>query len=208
VATKKKATKKTATKTSARAPAAAKKSAAKARAKKPAAPAKKATKAPPKPKARPPVKARPALPPRREGERRHWIVKSEPSVYPWSKMLAEGRTVWDGIRSYEARNNLRAMRVDDLALFYHSGEGREIVGVVRVVDEASPDPAAPGEDWSVVGLAPVRALNAPVSLATLKSRAALAGLELLAKSRLSVSNCSVDDFREILALAGTTLEGA
>lgn len=160
-----------------------------------------------KAKARPPVKARPALEPRRDGERRHWIVKSEPSTYPWSRMLSDGRATWDGIRSYEARNNLRAMRVDDLAFFYHSNDGKEIVGVVRVVGEAREDPTAPGEDWSVVDLAPVRSLNAPVTLATMKATPALSSLELIAKSRLSVTRVSVEEFRQILALAQTTLDG-
>ncbi|MFI5303090.1 MAG: EVE domain-containing protein [Polyangiales bacterium] len=188
MATKKKAkTKKTATKQSAT--------------KRPAA------KPAPRSKARPLAKAKPALAPRRDGERRHWIVKSEPSTYSWTRMLTDGRATWDGIRSYEARNNLRAMRLDDLAFFYHSSDGKEIVGVVRVVGEAREDATAPGEDWSAVDLAPVRALNTPVTLATMKATPALSSLELIAKSRLSVTHVSNEEFRQILALAETSLDG-
>jgi predicted RNA-binding protein with PUA-like domain len=95
--------------------------------------------------------------------RAYWLVKSEPSVYPWSKFVAEGRAVWDGVRNFEARNNLRAMKTGDLALFYHSNEGKSVVGIARVTREAYADPTTDG-DWSVVDLEPVKPLARPVTL--------------------------------------------
>src|SRR5882762_8258428 len=94
----------------------------------------------------------------------HWLVKSEPDVYSWDKLKAEKRAVWDGVRNFEARNNLRAMKQGDLVLFYHSNEGKEIVGVAKVSREAYPDPSAAGEDWSAVELVPVKALTRAVTL--------------------------------------------
>ncbi len=130
-----------------------------------------------------------------------WLVKSEPEVYPWSRLHAEGSVVWDGVRNYAARNHLRAMRVDDLVLFYHSIEGRQIVGVARVLREAFADPTAPGEDWSAVELGPVRSLARPVGLDRLRASPSLAGLMLLRQPRLSVMPLSLDEFAEILRLA-------
>src|SRR4051812_11016473 len=99
--------------------------------------------------------------------RAYWLVKSEPSKYPFSQLVAEGRTHWDGVRNYEARNNLRAMKARDLVLFYHSNEGKEVVGIARVAREAYQDPTT-DEDWSVVDLEPVCALAQPVGLAALR----------------------------------------
>src|SRR5258707_232737 len=93
----------------------------------------------------------------------YWLIKSEPLKYPFSKLLADGETCWDGVRNFEARNNLRAMQVGDLALFYHSNEGKEVVGVARVSRTAYQDPTT-DEDWSAVDFKPVATLNTPVSL--------------------------------------------
>ncbi len=135
--------------------------------------------------------------------RGYWLIKSEPNSYPFTQLVADGRATWDGVRSFQARNNLRAMNLGDWALFYHSNIGKEVVGVAEVVRAAYPDPTAPGEDWSVVDFAPAFPLAAPVSLATVKGDAALAGLQLISHSRLSVVPVSAAHFDRILVLAGT-----
>ena len=91
--------------------------------------------------------------------RAYWLMKSEPFKYPWEQLVRDGSTYWDGVRNYEARNNLAAMKKGDLALFYHSNEGKEVVGIAKVVKEAYPDPTAPGEEWSVVDVAPHKPLK-------------------------------------------------
>lgn len=135
----------------------------------------------------------------------YWLGKSEPSTYPWQKLVADRKTTWDGVRNFEARNNLRAMKKGDLFLFYHSNEGKEIVGIAKVVREAYPDPTAKDGDWSVVDIAPVKALVAPVTLATIKADKKLANMALLKRSRLSVVPVTPAEFQRILELAETTL---
>ncbi len=134
-----------------------------------------------------------------------WLVKSEPYKYAFTKLLAERRTTWDGVRNFEARNNLRAMKVGDLLLFYHSNEGKEIVGIAKVEKSAYPDPTAKDGDWSVVDIAPVKALTVPVSLATIRGDAALAGMALLKRSRLSVVPVTAAELKRVLALGKTKL---
>jgi predicted RNA-binding protein with PUA-like domain len=131
---------------------------------------------------------------------RHWLIKSEPGVYPYEQLEREGKTAWEGVRNFEARNNLRAMKKGDLCLFYHSGEGKEVVGVARVVREAYPDATAKGEDWSAVDVAPVERLGKPVTLAALKADPAFAKMVLVRKSRLSVSPVEKAEFDRILSL--------
>lgn len=135
----------------------------------------------------------------------YWLAKSEPSVYPFQQLLSDRRTAWDGVRSFEARNNLRAMKKGDLVLFYHSNEGKEIVGIAKVVAEAYPDPSADEGDWSAVDLAPVKVLSAPVSLATIKADKKLAQMALLRRSRLSVVPVTPAEFQRLLELGKTTL---
>ena len=135
----------------------------------------------------------------------YWLVKSEPYKYPWRQLVADKKTIWDGVRNFEARNNLRAMKKGDLVLFYHSNEGKEIVGVAAISKEAYPDPSAPGEDWSVVELVPRKALAVPVSLQRIKADKALAGFALLRRSRLSVVPVARAEFSRILELAETKL---
>jgi predicted RNA-binding protein with PUA-like domain len=137
--------------------------------------------------------------------RKHWLVKSEPYKYAFADLVRDGQTMWDGVRNFEARNNLRAMRTGDLLLFYHSNEGKEVVGVARVKREAYPDPTAPGEDWSVVDVEPVAPLAAPVSLETIRSDPELAGIALLSRSRLSVVPVSKAHFDRILKLGKTKI---
>src|SRR5215472_5646666 len=103
-----------------------------------------------------------------QAARGYWLVKSEPGTYSYSRLVEDGRTSWDGIRNFQARNNLRSMKLGDLALYYHSSEGKEIVGVARVARAAYQDPTTT-EDWSAVDLEPVVALRAPVSLAAIKT---------------------------------------
>lgn len=134
-----------------------------------------------------------------------WLMKSEPAKYSFAQLLKDGRTTWDGVRNFEARNNMRGMKKGDLAFFYHSNEGKEIVGVVRVDREAYPDPTAPGEDWSVVEVVPVSYLKAPVSLDVIKSDPSLADIALLKRSRLSVVPVSKPHFDHLLELSKTKL---
>lgn len=136
-----------------------------------------------------------------------YLVKSEPSVYSFAELCRDGQTRWDGVRNYEARNNLRAMRVGDRLLYYHSNEGKQIVGVARVVKAAYPDPTAPGEDWSVVEIAPVVTLNQPVTLATIKAEPRLFEMALVRKSRISVVPVTAAEFALVLKLGATKLPG-
>lgn len=133
----------------------------------------------------------------------HWLAKSEPTVYGWDTFVGEGRTAWTGVRNAEARNNLRAMKLGDLVLYYHSQEGKEIVGVARVVREHYPDPTSPGDPrWLVVDLAPVRALRAPVTLATMKEDPVLKETKLVKHSRISVVPFTAEQYARVLELGG------
>jgi predicted RNA-binding protein with PUA-like domain len=135
----------------------------------------------------------------------HWLVKSEPSAYSWQHLVKDGRTRWEGVRNFAARNNLRAMKSGDLVFYYHSGEGKEIVGVAKVVKEAYADPTAKDGDWSVVDLAPVKAVTKPVDLGALKAEKKLATMALLRRPRLSVSPVTAEEFARILELTETKL---
>ncbi len=118
--------------------------------------------------------------------------------------VKEGRTAWTGIRNFQARNNLRAMRKGDLVAFYHSGADKQVVGVAKVDKEAYPDPSAQEGDWSCVDLVPVRVLQKSVSLASIKSDKALSKMSLLRQSRLSVTPVEEEQFERLLALAEST----
>jgi predicted RNA-binding protein with PUA-like domain len=131
----------------------------------------------------------------------HWLIKSEPSTYSFERLVAEGRTRWDGVRNPTARQNLRAMKTGDLALFYHSGEGKAVVGIARVAREAYPDPTSSDGKWLAVDVEPVKALARPVNLAEIKADRALAGLALVRQPRLSVVPLAKDAYDRILALA-------
>ena len=134
--------------------------------------------------------------------RAYWLVKSEPTVYAFSQLVRDKSTVWDGVRNFEARNNLRAMKLGDLILFYHSNEGKEVVGVARVKRVAYPDPTTT-EDWSVVDIEPVVALKQSVSLDDMRENPRLKDMALLRKSRLSVTPVTPEEFKEVLAAAKT-----
>ena len=135
--------------------------------------------------------------------RSFWLIKSEPFKYAWDELVADGWTYWDGVRNYEARNNLQAMRVGDLALYYHSNEGKEVVGVARVKKSAYPDPTTDDERWVVVDVEPVKALKEPVSLATVKADPKLAQMGLVTRGRLSVTPVTAPEFRRVLELGKT-----
>jgi len=131
----------------------------------------------------------------------YWLVKTEPTAYSWAAFVADGRTAWTGVRNFTARLNLRAMRKGDQVLFYHSVEGKEIVGLAKVAAEAYPDPTATEGDWSCVDLVPVKALSRPVSLEEIKASKSLKDIKLLRQSRLSVMPVTPEEFAEIERLA-------
>ena len=136
---------------------------------------------------------------------RHWLVKSEPFKYSWDQFVSDGSTYWDGVRNAQARNFLRDMGRGDLVLYYHSNEGKEVVGVAKVTREAYPDPTTDDERWLVVDLKPVRPLKTPVSLQDIKADDALREMLLVRQSRLSVMPVDKKAFDRILKLGGTSL---
>lgn len=131
----------------------------------------------------------------------YWLVKSEPFKYSWEKFIQDKKTFWDGVRNYQARNNLRDMKKGDEVFFYHSNEGMEIVGIAKVVKEAYPDPTIDDERWLAVDLKPVRALKAPVTLAQMKAEKRLKDLGLIRQGRLSVSPITAEQWAVILELS-------
>ena len=137
--------------------------------------------------------------------RRYWLVKSEPAKYPWDQLVKDGSTYWDGVRNAQARNNLQAMKTGDLALYYHSQEGKAVVGVARVTKPAYPDPTTDDERWVVVDLEPVKPLRQPVTLAEIRSDPKLEGIALVRQSRLSVMPIERAHFRRILSLGKAVL---
>ena len=135
----------------------------------------------------------------------YWMVKQEPTAYSWDQFVADKGTRWTGVRNFQARNNLRTMKKGDLVLFYHSVVGKEVVGIAKVATEAHPDPTADEEGWDCVELKPVRALKAPVTLATIKKTPALKNIGLIKQSRLSVIALSKAEFEKLTALGGTVV---
>jgi len=131
----------------------------------------------------------------------HWLVKSEPFKYSWEKFSEDGRTFWDGVRNYQARNNLKAMKEGDLVLFYHSNEGKNVVGIAKVVKEFYQDPTTDDTNWVVVDLAPVETLKNPVSLEQIKAEPSLADISLIRQGRLSVMPLKATEFDKILEMS-------
>ncbi|MDE2596402.1 MAG: EVE domain-containing protein [Sphingomonadales bacterium] len=131
----------------------------------------------------------------------YWLMKSEPDAYSWDDLVAEGEGTWDGVRNYRARNNLRAMQPGDLAFFYHSNIGLEIVGIAEITQSGLPDPGDDTGRWSAVKLKPVRKLKRPVTLKQIKADAFLAGTELITMFRLSVCAVTEAEWNHILALS-------
>lgn len=132
-----------------------------------------------------------------------WLIKSEPFKYSWDQFVKEKQTFWDGVRNYQARNNLRAMKKGDLALWYHSNEGLEIVGIAKVVTEAYQDPTTEETAWVVVDFKPVKKLKKPVSLATVKADKRLANMALVKAQRLSVQPVTDAEWDIIMELSET-----
>jgi predicted RNA-binding protein with PUA-like domain len=137
--------------------------------------------------------------------RSHWLVKQEPEDYSWDSFVKEKKVAWTGVRSFPARKHLRTMSKDDFVLFYHSGDGKEVVGVAKVTREAYADPTATEGDWSSVDLAPVKALARPVGLARIKVDAVLKDILLVRQSRLSVLPLTEAQFLRILDMSETAL---
>ena len=130
----------------------------------------------------------------------YWLVKSEPFKYSWEQFNKDGRTFWDGVRNYQARNNLKEMKEGDLVLFYHSNEGKHVVGVAKVVKEFYQDPTTEDTNWVVVDLVPVETLKNSVTLETIKKDEFLKDIALVRQGRLSVSPLKVSEFDRIVAL--------
>lgn len=132
----------------------------------------------------------------------YWLIKSEPVKYSWNQFLKDKKAVWDGVRNYAARNNLRAMKKGDLALFYHSNEGLNIVGIAKVIKEHYQDPTTEEIAWSAVDFAPFKSLKTPVSLQDVKNDPLLKHMDLVRLSRLSVSVVKEDEYYKICDLGG------
>lgn len=131
----------------------------------------------------------------------YFLVKSEPFKYSWEKFNEDGRTFWDGVRNYQARNNMKEMKAGDLVLFYHSNEGKCVVGIAKVVREYYQDPTTDDSNWVVVDLAPVETLKNPVSLAQIKAEESLADIALIKQGRLSVMKLKNTEFDKILEMS-------
>jgi len=134
-----------------------------------------------------------------------WLVKTEPESYSWATFVKEGRAAWTGVRNFQARNNLRAMKNGDLVFFYHSVSEKQVVGVAKVAKEAYPDSTAKEGDWVCVDLVPARALKQPVGLDTIKADKVLKQMPLVTHSRLSVMGLTEAQFKHVLKLAETSL---
>ena len=134
---------------------------------------------------------------------KRWLVKQEPSAYSWGDLVRDGKTAWTGVRNFQARIHLRAMKSGDRVLFYHSVAEKSVVGIAEVIRDAYPDPTAKEGDWSCVDLKPVSPLKNPVSLARIRSEPALAGIALVRQSRLSVMPLTKSEFDILINLSKT-----
>ncbi len=130
----------------------------------------------------------------------YWLVKSEPFKYSWDDFVKDGGTYWDGVRNYQARNNLKTMKKGDLVLYYHSNEGLEVVGVAKVASEFYQDPTTDDDRWVVVDLEPVKTLKHPVSLSDIKQEKRLQNISLIKQSRLSVMPVTNEEYDLILKM--------
>ena len=132
----------------------------------------------------------------------YWLVKSEPSAYSWSQMAKDKRTGWTGVRNHQAANNMKAMKVGDEVFFYHSNEGKDIVGIVKVSQAYRPDPTDKTGKFGMVGMTAVKALARPVALADIKIHASLKNMAFVKQSRLSVSPVTSDEWKIICKMGG------
>lgn len=131
----------------------------------------------------------------------YWLVKSEPFKYSFDQLLSDKKTFWDGVRNYQARNNLKAMNKGDLVLFYHSNEGKEVVGIAKVAKENYQDPTTEDPNWVAVELVPMKRLKNTVTLEAIKKNKKLENIGLIKQGRLSVMSIKVEEFDEILAMS-------
>lgn len=131
----------------------------------------------------------------------YWLVKSEPFKYSWQDLLKDGSTYWDGVRNYQARNNLEKMKKGDYVLFYHSNKGLEVVGITEVTREHYQDPTTDDERWVVVDLRPVKTLKKPVPLKEIKKNPKLRNIALIKQSRLSVMPLRKKEFETIVKMS-------
>ena len=135
----------------------------------------------------------------------YWLVKQEPEAYSWQTFVKEGRTAWTGVRNFQARNNLRAMKRGDLVFYYHSVTDKQVIGLARVDKEAYPDKTAEEGDWSCVDLVPAKTLKKAVSLDEIKADKVLKDMALVRQSRLSVTPLTEEQFKRLLQLSETKL---
>lgn len=135
---------------------------------------------------------------------RYWLMKSEPDAFSWDDLVKQGRAEWDGVRNHTAQRNMREMELGDRAFFYHSNIGLEIVGIMEIVRTAEPDSTDETGRWIAVEVAPVRKIARPVTLKQIKAEPALAKMEMIRQSRLSVAPVRPDEFHKILEMAGET----
>jgi len=131
----------------------------------------------------------------------YWLIKSEPFKYHWDDLVKDGQTYWDGVRNYAARLHMMDMKVGDLLLFYHSNEGKEIVGIAKVVKEHYQDPTTDDDRWVVMDVAPERKLKKPVTLAEIKAEPALSEMKLVKIGRLSVSPVTKAEFDKVIEMS-------
>ncbi len=136
---------------------------------------------------------------------KYWLVKQEPTKYNWEKLVEDKETLWDGVRNYQARNNLEDMKKGDMVLFYHSVVGKEVMGIATVSKESYQDPSADDPRWLAVNIKPVKKLNQTVSLDAIKKHGQLQNIALIKQSRLSVLPLTRDEFQTILELGKTSL---
>ncbi|MGZ8920289.1 MAG: EVE domain-containing protein [Limisphaerales bacterium] len=136
--------------------------------------------------------------------KQYWLAKSEPGSYSWDMLMKDGSTSWTGIRNFQARNNLRAMKKGDVIFFYHSNVGKEIVGLAKVTKEAYSDPTAEDGDWSAVEIAPTKPVKKPVTLEQMKSDQLLKNMALVRNSRISVTPVTAAEAGRIGELTSTT----
>jgi predicted RNA-binding protein with PUA-like domain len=130
----------------------------------------------------------------------YWLMKSEPDAYSWDTLLKDRKTPWNGVRNYQAANNMKAMKKGDQAFFYHSNEGLEIVGIIEIIKEAYPDPSDATGRFVMVDVKPVAPMKKPVTLKAIKADTKLQDMALLKQSRLSVSPVKADEWKRIVEL--------
>jgi predicted RNA-binding protein with PUA-like domain len=136
----------------------------------------------------------------------YWLAKSDPDTYGWPELVRDGKTTWDGIRNYKARNFLREMKPGDIVLFYHSGDEKSVVGAMKILSEPHNDDTSDEEIWSAIDVAPAWTLKRPVTLAAIKAEPSLQNIHLVREGRLSVMPLEKKDFDFIVSLGGGTVK--